>query len=222
MAVHGSDLWFSVTTAGTQSNQLLVASSNSGTTFTTSQSPCYAGLGGTIDAASPSVLWAVCPTGMLAEVFRSTDGGVHWSPLKSAGELGNSTQLAPASATTAVLEQGSQSPVLRTEDGGTTWQTVYPSANGAWYWNWIGFTDSGTGSALRSEANAPANWPWSEPGAALAQHRRRSDLERAGELRLVQPWGGMKLQDEVEVRGEATSARWLRQFLVLRLLSARR
>jgi photosystem II stability/assembly factor-like uncharacterized protein len=160
MAVHGSDLWFSVTTAGTQSNQLLVASSNSGTTFTTSQSPCYAGLGGTIDAASPSVLWAVCPTGMLAEVFRSTDGGVHWSPLKSAGELGNSTQLAPASATTAVLEQGSQSPVLRTEDGGTTWQTVYPSANGAWYWNWIGFTDSGTGSALRSEANAPANWPW--------------------------------------------------------------
>jgi photosystem II stability/assembly factor-like uncharacterized protein len=160
MAVRGSDLWFSVTTAATQSNQLLVASSNSGTTFTTYKSPCFAGLGGAIEAASPSVLWAVCPTGMLAEAFRSTDSGARWSTLTSAGELGNSTQLAPASATTAVLEQGSQSPVLRTEDGGTTWQTVYPSSNGAWYWNWIGFTDINTGSALRSEANAPANWPW--------------------------------------------------------------
>ncbi|MGD0811926.1 MAG: hypothetical protein ABSA91_19790 [Acidimicrobiales bacterium] len=160
MAVHGSDLWFSVTTAATQSNQLLVVSSNSGTTFATYKSPCFAGLGGTIDAASPTVLWAVCPTGMLAEAFRSTDGGAQWSTLTSAGELGNSTQLAPASATTAVLEQGSQSPVLRTKDGGVTWQTVYPSANGAWYWNWIGFTDDNTGSALRSEASAPADWPW--------------------------------------------------------------
>ena len=48
MAVHGSDLWFSVTTAATQSNQLLVASINSGTTFATYQSPCLAGLGGAI------------------------------------------------------------------------------------------------------------------------------------------------------------------------------
>ncbi len=160
MAVRGSDLWFSVTTAATQSNQLLVVSSNSGTTFATYKSPCFAGLGGAIEAASPSVLWAVCPTGMLAEAFRSTDGGAQWSTLTSAGQLGNSTQLAPASSTAAVLEQGSQSPVLRTQDGGTTWHTVYPSGNGAWYWDWIGFTDSNTGSALRSEANAPANWPW--------------------------------------------------------------
>lgn len=174
MAVHGSDLWFSVTTAATQSNQLLVASSDSGTTFATYKSPCFAGLGGSIEAASSSVLWAVCPTGMLAEAFRSTDSGAQWSTLTSAGELGNSTQLAPASATTAVLEQGSQSPVLRTKDGGTTWQTVYPSANGAWYWNWIGFTDSATGSALRSEANAPANWPWPN-GPSPEQLWRSSD-----------------------------------------------
>jgi len=160
MAVHGSDLWFSVTTAATQSNQLLVASTNSGTTFASYTSPCFAGLGGTIEASSSTVLWAVCPTGMLAEVFRSTDGGARWSPLSSAGEMENSAQLAAASATTAVLEQGSQGPVLRTDDGGATWQTVYPSANGAWYWHWTGFTDSSTGSALRSEANAPANWPW--------------------------------------------------------------
>jgi len=160
MAVHGSDLWFSVTTAATQANQLLVASSNSGTTFATFKSPCFAGLGGTIDASSSTVLWAVCPTGMLAAAFRSTDGGAQWRPMSSAGEMDNSAQLAPASATMAVLEQGSQGPVLRTEDGGATWQTVYPSANGAWSWNWIGFTDSNTGSALRSEANAPANWPW--------------------------------------------------------------
>gem|GEM_PF-2282128 len=160
MAVHGSDLWFSVTTAATQSNQLLVASSNSGTTFAIHQSPCFAGLGGAIEASSPTVLWAVCPTGMLAEAFRSTDGGAHWIPLSSAGEMDNSAQLAPASGTTAVLDQASQGPVLRTDDSGATWHTVYPSANGAWNWNWTGFTDVNTGSALRSEANAPANWPW--------------------------------------------------------------
>ncbi len=160
MAVRGSDLWFSVTTAATQSNQLLVASSNSGTTFATYKSPCFAGLGGAIEASSSTVLWAVCPTGMLAEAFRSTDSGAQWSALSSAGEMDNSAQLAPASGTTAVLEQGSQGPVLRTDDGGATWHTVYPSANGAWSWNWTGFTDSNTGSALRSEASAPANWPW--------------------------------------------------------------
>jgi photosystem II stability/assembly factor-like uncharacterized protein len=174
MAVRGSDLWFSVTTAATQSNQLLVASSNSGTTFATYKSPCFAGLGGTIDAASPTVLWAVCPTGMLAEAFRSTDSGAQWNTLTSAGELSNSTQLGPASAMTAVLEQGSQSPVLRTSDGGATWKTVYPSANGAWYWSWIGFTDSNTGSALRSEADAPANWPWPN-GPSPEQLWRSSD-----------------------------------------------
>ena len=56
MAVHGSDLWFSVTTAATQSNQLLVASSNSGTTFATYKSPCFAGLGGAIEASSTIAL----------------------------------------------------------------------------------------------------------------------------------------------------------------------
>lgn len=160
MTVYGSNLWFSVTTSPAEANELLVAGTGSGASFATYKSPCFSGLGGTIEASSSSVLWAVCPTGMMSEAFRSTDGGAQWSALSSVGEMDNSAQLAPASDTTAVLEQSSQGPVLRTDDGGATWQTIYPSGSGSLWWSWIGFTDSNTGSALRTEGTAPAGWPW--------------------------------------------------------------
>ena len=67
----------------------------------TYKSPCFSGLGGRIQATSSQVLWAVCPTGMMAQAFRSTDGGAQWSTLQP-GELENSALLAPASDTTAV------------------------------------------------------------------------------------------------------------------------
>jgi photosystem II stability/assembly factor-like uncharacterized protein len=172
MTVHGSHLWFSVTTSATQANQLLVASTDSGTSFVTYKSPCFAGLGGTLQASSSSVLWAVCPTGMLSEAFGSEDGGAQWVGLSSTGEMDNSAQLAPASATTAVLVESGQGPLLRTDDGGATWHTVYPSGNGALSWTWMGFTDSGTGSALRTEATAPAGWPW--PNGPLPEQLWRS------------------------------------------------
>ena len=158
MTVHGTNLWFSLTTEATQSNQLLVAGKGSGASFSTYQSPCFAGLAGTIQATSASVLWAVCPTGMMAEAFRSTDGGAHWQPLSASGEIENSALLAPASDTSAVL-QPSSGQLKRTADGGTSWQTV-PGAPSGGFWSWIGFTDSTTGSGLLVEANIPANWPW--------------------------------------------------------------
>ena len=158
MTVHGTDLWFSLTTGATQSNQLLVAGTGSGASFTTYQSPCFAGLAGSIQATSASVVWSACPTGMLAEAFRSTDGGAQWKPLSALGEIENSALLSPASDTAAVL-QPSSGQLMRTEDGGATWKTVAGSPGGG-TWTWIGFTDSNTGSGLLAEANIPANWPW--------------------------------------------------------------
>jgi photosystem II stability/assembly factor-like uncharacterized protein len=109
---------------------------------------------------------------MLSEAFASEDGGAQWVGLSSTGEMDNSAQLAPASATTAVLVESGQGPLLRTDDGGATWHTVYPSGNGALSWTWMGFTDSGTGSALRTEATAPAGWPW--PNGPLPEQLWRS------------------------------------------------
>ncbi len=150
MTVHGSDLWISLTTSATQANQLLVIGSASGASFTTAQSPCYAGLGGSLAAASSEVVWAVCPTGMLAGAYRSSDGGRSWTSLGQAtGELPNSALLAAASATTAVLSPGSSGGMLRTTDGGATWSPV-PSPAGSGNWAWAGFTSATVGAALRS------------------------------------------------------------------------
>lgn len=159
MTVHGADVWFSVTTTS-QGNQLLVVSTNAGNSFTTYQSPCTGGLGGTVQASSAQVLWAVCPTGMMAQAFRSDDGGAHWTTL-SAGELPNSAQLAPASDTTAVLVTSEGGPMKETTDGGETWHDVSGTQTTNGYgWLWIGFTDSQTGSALQESGNAPSGWPW--------------------------------------------------------------
>jgi hypothetical protein len=160
MTVHGPDLWFSMTTGSDQANQILAASTDSGASFVTYQSPCFSGLAGTIQASSASVLWAVCPTGMMAEAFRSTDGGAHWQTLSALGELENSAFLAPASDTTAVIEPNSQGPLRRSDDGGATWRTVPASSGGNSWWAWIGFTDPDTGSALQVQASPPPNWPW--------------------------------------------------------------
>jgi hypothetical protein len=175
MAVWGPDLWISVTTPANTPNQLLAMSTDSGEQFATGSSPCFSGLGGRIEAASASVLWAVCPTGMEAQALRSVDGGAHWSGLSTgkatAGAgLANSALLAPASGTVALLEPGPNGELLRTTDGGASWAPVsFPSGAGSWF-SWIGFTDASTGSALRVVPNAQGSssyqlWRTSDGGA---------------------------------------------------------
>jgi photosystem II stability/assembly factor-like uncharacterized protein len=148
MTVHGSSVWLSLSVSGgTHPHQTLLESDDSGSTFTTLQSPCFTGLGGTLAASSTSVLWAVCPTGMLSGAFRSEDGGATWSALHPGKELANSAQIAPASDDVAVIATGDQAELLRTADGGDTFASVYPVSSGSW--SFVGFTDAVTGSALR-------------------------------------------------------------------------
>ena len=156
MTAHGASLWFSVTTAATQANQVLIVSTDSGGHFSTFASPCFSGLAGSIQASSADVLWAVCPTGMMAQALRSTDGGAHWTALSAAGGLENSAQIAPSSDSTAVLEPTDQGDLLRTTDGGASWTTVY-SSNGTHWWSWLGFTDASTGSGLQVSNSATSS-----------------------------------------------------------------
>lgn len=172
MAVHGPDLWLSVSASQSQPNQLLVVGTGSGGTFATYKSPCYSGLGGRLYATSAQVVWAVCPTGMLAGLWRSTDGGAQWQQLSSVGELPNSAVLAPASDTTAVVAPSPEGYLLRTTDGGATWEVVHAGSPG-YSWAWAGFTDAATGAALEVSGSVPAGWPW--PHGPFPEQLWRSD-----------------------------------------------
>jgi photosystem II stability/assembly factor-like uncharacterized protein len=153
-------------------------SNDAGRTFVTGQGPCVPGLGGELGPVSDQVVWAVCPTGMLAGAWRSTNGGVSFDRLRTP-PLVNSAQLAPASATTAVLDRGVAARLLRTNDGGKTWKS--PKTPGrATDVVWVGFTDARVGVALlqtgydvSAKTEITALWRTTDGGASWSIVRIR-------------------------------------------------
>jgi photosystem II stability/assembly factor-like uncharacterized protein len=158
MTVRGPRLWLSLTTSQSQPNQLLVVADGFGASYATYKSPCYQGLGGSLAATSSQVVWAVCPTGMLAGLWRSANGGTTWEQLTSVGQLPNSAILAPASDTRAVVGPNPQGDLLVTGNAGATWAAVQAGTPG-YSWSWVGFLDPNTGAALRL-GSPPPGWPW--------------------------------------------------------------
>jgi len=172
LAVRRSKVWLLGTPTGNrQSHDRLVRSLDSGRTFTTGPGPCYADLGGELRPASASVVWAVCPTGMLAGALRSTDGGTSFSRLGTPA-LVNSAQLAPASSSAAVLfGNGAGSRLLRTTDGGNSWTAAKTPRRPIAVW-WVGFTSSRVGYALvqtRDRAYSEDLWRTTDAGANWSQ-----------------------------------------------------
>ncbi|HZQ80674.1 MAG TPA: hypothetical protein VFB25_01715 [Gaiellaceae bacterium] len=157
VAAHGSSVWLLGTPKGGDSSAI-ARSADGGQTFKTTTSPCTAGLGGDLEPSSDQVLWAVCPTGMEAGGWISTDGGATFGQLATP-ELVNSAQLAPASDDVAVLAQGPNATLLRTADGGRTWSHV-TTPGGASSVDFIGFTDANTGVALVTRANSSQQELW--------------------------------------------------------------
>lgn len=170
LEAHGSDVWLlgTAAVASPSMNDALARSTNYGASFVTGPGPCIPELGGTLAPDSPSVVWAVCPTGMAAGAWRSTDGGVSFSLLPT-GELPNSAQLAPASDTAAVLAPNNgTSGLLRSTNGGMTWaEAATPSTGNPVMF--LGFTNPEVGVALVSidqdtqwqlwwTTDAGANW----------------------------------------------------------------
>jgi hypothetical protein len=150
LSAHGANIWLLGTRAGEVATRydLLARSTDAGRTFVVGDGPCFPGLGGELAPSSARVVWAVCPTGMMAGAARSTDKGVTFAPLRTPLGLVNSALLAPASDTTAMLiRNGASAPPLETTDAGTTWTTPATPA-GATFWSWVGFTDAEAGAAL--------------------------------------------------------------------------
>jgi photosystem II stability/assembly factor-like uncharacterized protein len=140
--------------------QVLAKSTDAGATFSTTTGPCAANLGIDLEPSSTTVLWAICPTGMLSGAWRSTDTGQTFTQLKTQ-ELVNSALVAPASDTTAVIANLDHK-LLRTTDGGGTWSTVAESPQNTFF---VGFTDAETGSALSSDGSHNVLWRSTDGGA---------------------------------------------------------
>jgi hypothetical protein len=149
LAARGNDVWLLGTprTARYQRYDRLARSTDGGRTFTTGDGPCVPGLGGGLMPSSTRVVWAVCPTGLLAGAARSSDGGVAFSPLRTP-PLTNGARLAPASSSTAVLAaNGAGAPLYRTTDGGATWRPIAPRGKDT-IWYEVVFTSAHVGDAL--------------------------------------------------------------------------
>jgi hypothetical protein len=150
LSAHRANVWLLGTRAGQASSRydVLARSTDAGQTFAVGDGPCFPDLGGEVDPSSANVLWAVCPTGMMAGAGRSTDGGASFAPLHLQKSIPNSTAVAPASDTSAllVINAGGATPLLTT-DAGAHWTTPRTPA-GAMGWAWVGFTDATTGAAL--------------------------------------------------------------------------
>lgn len=150
LSAHGTNVWLLATRHGQVSSRydVLARSADAGQSFAVGDGPCFPGLGGTLAPSSANVLWAVCPTGMMAGAARSTDGGVTFAPLHLQKEIPNSTSLAPAADDSALLiiDAGGATPLLTT-DAGAHW-TPPRTPDAAAPWAWAGFTDAETGAAL--------------------------------------------------------------------------
>jgi photosystem II stability/assembly factor-like uncharacterized protein len=163
LAAHGSSVWLLGTTQLNR-HDTIARSVDGGRTFVMGAGPCYSDLGGDLEPSSASVVWAICPTGLMSGAWRSTNGGVTFAPLKTRG-LVNSAALAPASDTTAVLAgNGAGAPLLRTTNGGASWRPVTPKAGGYDYW--VGFTDAKVGVAIGSDG---VLWRTTDSGASWSR-----------------------------------------------------
>jgi photosystem II stability/assembly factor-like uncharacterized protein len=173
LTARGSRVWLLGTRAGDVSSGsgVLARSRDGGRSFVVGRGPCVAGLGGELSPASASVVWAICPTGLLAGAWRSTDGGRTFRHVRTP-PLPNAAVLAPASRDTAVLARnGARSRLLRTTDGGATWRaasTPRPVVSVAW----IAFTDARVGAALvQTTTEAQALWRTTDGGAHWSRVR---------------------------------------------------
>jgi photosystem II stability/assembly factor-like uncharacterized protein len=161
LAARGTKVWLLGTRAGNGPMMYdeLARSNDRGRTFVTGRGPCYAGLGGELLPVSATVVWAVCPGGLLSTAWRSHDGGVTFTRLTTP-PMANPAELAPASAKVAVLAgNGAGLRLLRTADGGRTWKAARTPAP-AYDFAWIGFTSARVGTALVQTGDARPNALW--------------------------------------------------------------
>ena len=158
VAADGSRVWLLGPPRQRPDADTIQKSVDAGRTLTSSRGPCFFELPGRLVPAGGNVLWAVCPTGMMASLLRSTDGGRSFPLTRSFHDpdgttlppLTNGAQIFPFSRDAAVVYGGGGGPIFRTTDGGRHWvRTRQPwTLTGAPVW--LGFPTRSVGYALAS------------------------------------------------------------------------
>jgi photosystem II stability/assembly factor-like uncharacterized protein len=155
LAARGSDVWFLGPPRHRPDFDTIALSSDHGRTFTPLKGPCLAELGGTLVPVAGGVVWAVCPSGMMAWLALSTNGGRSFPVIRSYHDPGglrqpgltNGGRIAAASARVAVLTRGAGGAFLRTTDAGRHWSAVPRTARIQGVL-WLAFTTSQLGAAV--------------------------------------------------------------------------
>jgi len=162
LAAHSDHLWLlGETNSGKHYLDRLARSMNGGRTFAVRAGPCFADLGGRIVPAGDGVVWAVCPSGMMAGLTQSTNGGRSFTARSfhdpgglRLPALTNGASLVTTSHHGAVLYRGVEGPLLRTVDAGGHWIR----AAGTGHLGdvlWLGFSTHRVGAAVAASRSHP-------------------------------------------------------------------
>jgi hypothetical protein len=162
LAARGRRVWLLGSTRHIRAGDVTLRSADHGTTFAKSHGPCVPGLAGSLLPAGRGVVWAVCPTGMMAALSLSTNEGRAFPRFRSFHDRGgvrlpaltNGAEIFPSSARAAVLYRGVQGPLLRTTDMGRRWARV-PRTAGIGQLFWLGFATSRVGAAIFTVRSHP-------------------------------------------------------------------
>jgi photosystem II stability/assembly factor-like uncharacterized protein len=171
LAARGSNVWFLGPPRRRPDFDTVAVSPDRGRTFTKARGPCLAELGGTLVPAGDGVVWAVCPSGMMAALSLSMDGGRSWK-IGSAHDPGglrkpglvNSAQIAAASPRVAVLSRGAEGALLRTTDRGRHWSPVRGSGHIQAVFS-LTFSTTRVGAAVVQIRNRTQLWRTTDGGA---------------------------------------------------------
>jgi len=174
LAAQGRHVWLLGSTRHIRAGDMIVRSTDRGTTLEKGLGPCVPELGGRLVPAGGEVVWAVCPTGMMAGLSLSTNGGRTFPLLRSFHDPGgshlpgltNGAAIFPSSKRDAILYGGAQGPLVRTTDLGRRWAGVPQSARVGQVF-WLHFATSRVGAALfstRSHPNQARFWRTTDGG----------------------------------------------------------
>ena len=177
LAANGPRVWLLGTQKRRRPNDSdeLALSRDRGNEFDTHPGPCLAELGGRLAPANGQVVWAVCPTGMMAELSLSRNGGRSFPSVLSVHDPGglrqpsltNGAEISPFTSRVAVLYDGGEGPLLRTTDQGRQWHAVQQPAR-IYQLDWLDVTTHRYGLAVvqtRSSPDVGALWRTTDDGA---------------------------------------------------------
>ena len=175
LAARGNRVWLLGSTRQIRAGDVTLRSADRGATFRRSHAPCIPDLGGRLVPAGDRVVWAVCPSGMMAGLTLSTNGGRTFPRYRSFHDPGgtslptmtNGAGIFPSSTRAAVVYLGASGPLYRTTDMGRHWISV--SGTGRLeQLMWAGFATSRVGVGLfttRSHPNQASLWRTTDGGA---------------------------------------------------------